>query len=100
MRSTHRPSGFTLVELLVVIAIIAILIALLLPGVISAREQARRVACMSNLRQIAAAFILYTTDNSGRFPAPGGSPPREEDWLHWQAERNLRSSALAKQLGG
>ena len=66
-RRSHRSRGpstaFTLVELLVVIGIIAVLVALLLPVVAKAREQARRSACLSNLRQLGHALSLYGNEN-------------------------------------
>lgn len=61
------PSGFTLVELLTVIAIVVILIAILLPALTKARESARSVQCMSNMRQIGLAFTMYADRNGGYF---------------------------------
>jgi prepilin-type N-terminal cleavage/methylation domain-containing protein/prepilin-type processing-associated H-X9-DG protein len=60
--------AFTLVELLVVIGIIAILVALLLPALNRAREQAKSTQCLSNLRQLAQAVYVYAAQNHGSFP--------------------------------
>ena len=61
-----RLRGFSLVELLIVIGIIALLLAILLPAAGAAREHSRRVKCMSNLRQLTAAWLMYANDNKGR----------------------------------
>jgi prepilin-type N-terminal cleavage/methylation domain-containing protein len=60
--------GFTLIELLVVIAIIAILAAMILPGLVRAKESANRIRCTNNLRQLQMALRLYTDDHLGLFP--------------------------------
>lgn len=72
-----RKTGFTLIELLVVIAIIAILAAILFPMFLSAKANAKRTACASNLKQIGTALTLYMDEYSGRYPYPkaGDRPP-------------------------
>ena len=61
----NMKHGFTLVELLVVISIIALLLSILMPTLGKAREQARSVVCLSNLRRIAVSVLLYSEDNDG-----------------------------------
>lgn len=72
-RFESRPPtvGFTLIELLTVIAIIGILAAILIPVVGAVRESAKSAKCISNLRQLHAAFVLYADDHDGRFPYGG-----------------------------
>ncbi len=64
----HRKQGFTLIELLVVIAIIAILAAILFPVFAKAREQARKISCLSNMKQLGTAVLMYVQDNDEQFP--------------------------------
>jgi prepilin-type N-terminal cleavage/methylation domain-containing protein/prepilin-type processing-associated H-X9-DG protein len=62
----RRTNAFTLIELLVVIAIIAVLMAILLPALHRAKEQGQRATCLSNVKQLTLAWILYAQDNEDR----------------------------------
>ncbi|MFC1763747.1 type II secretion system protein [Planctomycetota bacterium] len=62
----HRVPAFTLIELLVVIAVIAVLMGILMPALNRAREQGKRISCMSNLKQLMLGWNMYATDNDER----------------------------------
>ena len=86
----HQFGGFTLIELLVVIAIIAILMAILVPALNSTREQGKRAACLSNVKQLGLAWVLYADDNDNKIvngcTGKGGESPIPNDengWVHW-----------------
>jgi prepilin-type N-terminal cleavage/methylation domain-containing protein/prepilin-type processing-associated H-X9-DG protein len=89
---THGArQGFTLIELLVVIAIIAILASLLLPALAKAKESAKRITCVNDLRQLGMSVVMYADEHEGYYPKRGGA---------WEADIPAAKTALAKQAGG
>lgn len=110
--------GFTLIELLVVIAIIAVLISMLLPSLNNARQEARRLTCLSNLKQHGLFWTMYMTDYNDRVPNVAGwwgwggadfhgqhGPPIEErlmypydipKTLYWCPEDDLREGTATQ----
>src|SRR6266508_2773826 len=87
-RICSGATGVTLIELLVVIAIIAIRAAILFPVFAKAREKARQTSCISNLKQIGLAFLMYDQDYDETFPnavsfsSQGGGCAGQLDWWH------------------
>jgi prepilin-type N-terminal cleavage/methylation domain-containing protein/prepilin-type processing-associated H-X9-DG protein len=82
LRIRKGGRGFTLIELLVVIAIIAILAAILFPVFAQARERARQISCVSNLKQMGTAFMMYAQDYDEEFPTGGYPGPRNWENNH------------------
>ena len=79
-----RRRAFTLVELLVVVGIIAILIAILMPALSRARDQATRLQCMNNLRSMMQGVTMYVSENKQVLPYCNwaGYPPGHQGWLY------------------
>jgi len=85
----NSQTGFTLIELLVVIAVIAILAALMFPALNSARDKARRTACVSNLRQINFGIRMYSDDSRDATPSPGSAVAKTNFISLYSGYKNL-----------
>ncbi len=95
----RREAGFTLIELLIVIAIIAILAAILLPVLSSAKERAMRIQCCSNLRQVAIGMIIYTGDNNDYVVSCRANTLASKPYPLVQTDLNVSDSAGMKSIG-
>jgi prepilin-type processing-associated H-X9-DG protein/prepilin-type N-terminal cleavage/methylation domain-containing protein len=115
-----RNDAFTLIELLLVIAIIAILAALLLPALSRSQAEAKRIQCLSNLRQMEVAAQVYVADNDGSYPVAywlvtengvniseawdlttiAGSPNRVIPGLLWEGQGNPQVQQCPSFTGG
>jgi len=95
-----RVRAFTQVELLVVIGIITLLIAILLPAMRRAKEQANRIACGSNLRQLGVAFIAYSQEHRGRFMGPAFfGADFKDNWIAYPPKGKIQESQIIAYFG-
>ena len=100
-----KRKGFTLIELLVVIAIIALLLSIMMPSLQSAKEKAKRIYCMSNLKNFTLIWIMYADNHDGRVPDGGTGYDecgysivdyRDVPWPWTDAPIELQEEALKK----
>src|SRR2546430_1761547 len=84
--------AFSLVELLVVIGIIALLIAILMPALQRARDQANRTACMSNVHQLTIGYLQYATEHKFKIMGSNTTTPANSDWIVGDSYGNTEKS--------
>src|SRR5262252_8356701 len=84
MRKHHRQAAFTLIELLVVIAIIAILAAILFPVFAQAREKARAITCVSNVKELGLGWLMYVQDYDETNPMTAQCCDDQGSQIYWQ----------------
>ena len=90
-KKSGNNKGFTLVELLVVISIISLLLAILIPSLVRARQQAQSVICMNNIKQLGLAFIMYAQNNNDY------AMPAAIDKIYWWGGK--KSDGIDHKLG-